>query len=168
MFYKVVKPNLGYKHAQTHTSLPSLDKRQSQLFLPGIRALVAKHAPFEVESTSVDGILQTLHCFSKPDPELIVWWLIHMLSRGISVSLVCLRLSLRVCSKKKDERKGVLLDQQPNILWVCFENVTYKRNRQLIVNMSFKLEGRPIFLRSQFSFLSFQTSLATVKSVPYA
>lgn len=54
LFYKVMKSYLSYKHAQTHTNLPSLGKRQSQLFLPGILVLMAKHAPFEVESTSAD------------------------------------------------------------------------------------------------------------------
>lgn len=54
LFYKVVKSYLSHKHAQTHTNLPSLGKRQSQLFLPRIPVLIAKHALFEVESTSAD------------------------------------------------------------------------------------------------------------------
>lgn len=33
--------------------------------------------------------------------EPIVWWLIHMLKQGKPVSLTCLHLSLRVCSKRE-------------------------------------------------------------------
>lgn len=54
LFYKVVKPNLGYKHAQTHTSLPSLwtsDNPNCFCLGSGSRG---QHAPFEVESTSAD------------------------------------------------------------------------------------------------------------------
>lgn len=85
--------------------------------------------------------------------ELIVWWLIHVLEEGKVVPLTCLRLSLRVCSKKRDERERRNIKPAAKHRRICFENVTYKRNGQLTVNKDFQVRGEAWIYLITYSFL---------------
>lgn len=67
-----------------------------------------------------------------------------MLQQGKPVSLTRLHLSLRICSKKKDEREKRNIRPAAEYCRICFENVpSFIRNGQFTVKKTFKLYEKP-------------------------